>query len=354
MHYINMNIGQKLALPSPITSIDVTTTSTNTPITPGIITINSTNTGNIAQNGQHLIDTNATYRCDNLFTTPESFVYIITHPTQCGPIKSSIVINKDTTYTIDFTPDPQHTASILFRVYLHQQQWKIHAQGQGYNDGIASLTQAYQLTSSNIPAPKSAHIQEAPKSISLKKGTPISLEKPTRGFPDIHISLSWSQRRSGIFSRPTPIDLDLGAFVETQDGKKYVIQALGNKFGNYDRAPYVRLPADHRDGGQSEFLNVNGTQWPNIRRIQVYAYIYEGVKTWADIDGIVRIQIQHQPEMIIELNEPHQRLSTCAIAEIKNNYGNLTVTKQETYHTSQSTMDQRLRGWNFSWSPGRK
>ena len=42
------------------------------------------------------------------------------------------------------------------------------------------------------------------------------------------------------------IDLDLGAFVELQDGYKSVIQALGNAFGDYRDEPYVQLKGDDR------------------------------------------------------------------------------------------------------------
>lgn len=60
------------------------------------------------------------------------------------------------------------------------------------------------------------------------------------------------------------IDLDLGAFVELQDGYKSVIQALGNAFGDYRDEPYVQLKGDDRTGDVSDgsgciSMDVNGS-----------------------------------------------------------------------------------------------
>ncbi len=76
------------------------------------------------------------------------------------------------------------------------------------------------------------------------------------------------------------IDLDLAALYELADGRKGVVQALGNTFGDLDGPPYVKLDADDRTGssaaGETLFINLDHTA--DIRRILVFAFIYEGVR----------------------------------------------------------------------------
>ena len=44
------------------------------------------------------------------------------------------------------------------------------------------------------------------------------------------------------------VDLDLGCLYELADGRKGVIQALGNAFGSLNRRPWILLDGDDRTG----------------------------------------------------------------------------------------------------------
>ncbi|MGC6547575.1 tellurium resistance protein TerA, partial [Escherichia coli] len=72
----------------------------------------------------------------------------------------------------------------------------------------------------------------------------------------------------GLFGGNKGIDLDIGAFVELQDGYKSVIQALGNGFGDFNRMPYVELQGDDRTGDVAggEWIFINGREWKNIKQ----------------------------------------------------------------------------------------
>jgi hypothetical protein len=85
------------------------------------------------------------------------------------------------------------------------------------------------------PAPNKVSLSK----VSLTKEKPaISLAKKDN-FGEIRINLNWHRGSGsggllgGMFGSNKAIDLDLGAFVELQDGYKSVVQALGNAFGNY-------------------------------------------------------------------------------------------------------------------------
>ncbi|WP_305080054.1 hypothetical protein [Psychrobacter sp. JCM 18900] len=64
--------------------------------------------------------------------------------------------------------------------------------------------------------------------------------------------------------------------------KKTLIQALGNRFGSLQSAPYVCLRADDRTGQVSggEWLDINGQQWSQIEEVFIFAFIYEGAPNW--------------------------------------------------------------------------
>jgi tellurite resistance protein TerA len=80
--------------------------------------------------------------------------------------------------------------------------------------------------------------------ISLTKASPgISLTKQTGR---LRVNLNWDARppapaKRGMLARLAPpqrgIDLDLGCLYELNDGRKGVVQALGNSFGSLDKAP---------------------------------------------------------------------------------------------------------------------
>src|SRR3546814_18681145 len=64
-----------------------------------------------------------------------------------------------------------------------------------------------------------------------------------------------------------------------QDGYKGVIQALGRSFGDFNQAPWISLSGDDRTGAVTggETIRVNGRFFDRIKRIAVFALIYDGV-----------------------------------------------------------------------------
>ncbi|MFX7621181.1 tellurium resistance protein, partial [Acinetobacter baumannii] len=76
---------------------------------------------------------------------------------------------------------------------------------------------------------------------------------------------------------------------EMQDGTKSVVQALGKRFGSFNDFPYIQLSADDRTGAlkEGEWLRINGQNWQQIRRVVLFAFIYEGVPNWAETDAVV-------------------------------------------------------------------
>lgn len=268
------------------------------------------------------------------------------------------------------TSGMQETALILGEFYRRQGEWKFRCVAQGFAGGLAPLATHFGVDIADTPAPAPAPAPAptpapapAPKStVSLSKVTldksrsSISLEKTAAGFGLIKVNLNWNQgKKGGFFGKSKSIDLDVGCLFELQDGHKGVVQALGNAFGSLNQEPYLQLMGDDRTGSVAggEWIHINGQQWNKVRRILVYAFIYEGAPNWAETDGVVTIFIPGQPEIEVRLNEEGGRLGCCAIALLENDNGAVKVTRRVDFHKSQAPMDTAYN-WGMRWSAGSK
>lgn len=199
--------------------------------------------------------------------------------------------------------------------------------------------------------------------VTLTKSSPtVSLTKAAGAGGHLRVSLTWSAAPpsapgGGFFKkmlRPAGgIDLDLGCLWELTDGRKGVVQALGNAFGALDRPPYVLLDGDDRTGGGGETMTVNLAHLAEIRRILVFAYIYEGVPAWDKADGVVTLYPQGSAPIEILLDEG-SGARMCALALLESDGYGLVVKREVRYvDGTQSALD-RAYGWGMDWTPGRK
>lgn len=269
----------------------------------------------------------------------------------------------------------QEAALILGEIYRRNDEWKFRFIAQGFNGGLKPLAEHFgvNISDSPVPAQPVAAPQPAPalastgvkislSKVSLTKEKPsISLAKQDN-FGLIKINLNWNQSRGssggvfgGMFAKSKGIDLDIGAFVELQDGVKGVIQALGNTFGRLNSAPFIELQGDDRTGQvtEGEWLHINGGEWKKIRQVLIYAFIYEGAASWDKTDGVVTLHIPDQPPIETRLTEGSNRHNMCAIARLVNEGGSIKVERINQFYNGHKEMDTAL-GWGFSWSKGSK
>lgn len=268
----------------------------------------------------------------------------------------------------------KETALILGEFYRRQGEWKFRCVAQGFNGGLEPLAKHFGVdiaapSAAPAPAPTPAAPAPAPapaaapkSTISLSKVTldktrsSISLEKTAAGFGEIKVNLNWNKGGGGgFFSRAKSVDLDVGCLYELQDGEKSVVQALGERFGSLTREPYIQLMGDDRTGSVAggEWLHINGTKWSEIKRILIFAFIYEGAPNWRETDGVVTIFIPGQPEIEVRLNEEGGREPMCAIAMLENVGGAVKVSRLVDFHRGHSLLDKAY-GWGMSWKAGSK
>lgn len=204
----------------------------------------------------------------------------------------------------------------------------------------------------------------APTKVVLTKAAPtISLTKHAGSTGQMRINLNWTARADtggGFFKRPAPaIDLDLGCLFEFTDGSKGVVQALGNSFAAAPRGvtePVIRLDGDDRSGsneaGENLFINLAYT--PQIRRILVFAFIYEGVANWAAANGVVTLFPAQGPQVEVRLDESRDGARICGIAMLENSGGDLVVRREVHYlDGGQRALDEAY-GWGMRWQAGHK
>lgn len=283
-------------------------------------------------------------------------------------------------------------AVIVAELYRRDGSWRFGAVGQGFNGGLSALLAHFGGTearpasaSASPPAPAPAAAPAQPK-VSLskvtleKRGDKVSLDKRGgRGFGRIHVNLNWNQ--SAMAAPPQPaktgffdkliggatarkgrggIDLDLGCMYELADGRRGLVQALGNAWGDFEREPYIKLDADDRTGAVAggENLYINGERFDQIRRALIFSFIYEGVPNWAATDGVVTIAAPDQAPIEVRLDGGGNQMM-CAIALIENRGGSLQVTKLAEYFqqqggTSAHELMDRHFGFGLRWKTGSK
>nr|WP_172688492.1 TerD family protein [Pseudomonas putida]ALZ46067.1 Tellurium resistance protein TerA [Pseudomonas putida] len=192
-----------------------------------------------------------------------------------------------------------------------------------------------------------------------KSRSSISLEKTSAGFGEIKVNLNWNQGGTGLLGgllgKRNAIDLDLGCLFEMQDGYKGAVQALGKRFGDLRGEPYIQLMGDDRTGSVAggEWLHINGQHWSEVKRILVFAFIYDGAPNWKATDGVVTIFVPGQPEIEVRMNEEGGRHGMCAIALLENVNGAVKVSRRVDFHPGHEEMD-RAYGWGMRWKAGSK
>ncbi|MFD9391377.1 TerD family protein [Streptomyces sp. NPDC060000] len=297
------------------------------------------------------------------------------------------------------------TAFVLGEFYRRQGAWKFRAVGQGYGTGLEGLATDFGIavdepqraaapapaapqsspppppTVPAFPAAVPPPVHQAPPpppvapvrltKVTLTKAAPsVSLSKQGGTSGALRVNLNWEMRkqfsgwggkRGRAVAMHNDLDLDLCALFELADGRKGVVQALGNAFGALHQPPYIHLDGDDRTGAATsgENLTVNLDHKNDFRRILVFVTIYEGARSFADLHATVTLQPQYGAPIDFSLDECTVPSTVAALALITNNGGDLVVQREARYLvpqrgvSPQRTVDQ-VYGWGMNWTPGRK
>ena len=188
----------------------------------------------------------------------------------------------------------------------------------------------------------------------LTLGQTVHLDRQQDALGEIQIKLMWSELHISPDSDGLPVDLDLGCLYQLQDGTIGCIQALGDMYGGYQMAPFIELDRDDRTGGDDgETLRINGAHWRDIKKLCVFAYIYDGVTNWSSIETIAQLLIPGHAPVVIELENPRDDRGMCAITLIENHQNQVVVTKTSQYFETHKDLDEQYR-FGLQWEIGAK
>lgn len=318
---------------------------------------------------------------DRLPASIDRIVFTATHDT--SPISAArplqVLVDGKASFDVASSLSDEK-AVMMAELYRHSSGWKLGTIAAGFAGGLAALIGHFGGEVADTPSPASAPPATPPpappapppsappppppsapislKKITLEKSKPsISLKKIGQSFGEIVLNLNWNAQtgKRGFFGGPKSLDLDLGVLFELQDGYKGVIQALGNQFGSYHAEPWIELSGDDRTGNVAagETIRINGSFFSQIRRIAVFALIYDGVANWQQTDGVVRMNIPGQPEIEVRMDEGRNDRRLCGIALIDNVGGEMRVTRHMKYYANQKPFADDI-GIFLRWTAGSK
>jgi tellurite resistance protein TerA len=195
-------------------------------------------------------------------------------------------------------------------------------------------------------------------------GQSVSVNPPQGGFQQIAIAAAWENikaKNGGLFGAVKKVagagvDLDLGCLYEMADGTRGAIQAFGEKFGDFNKPPFMQLSGDERTGnkkGEDESIFVNGTKWNEIKKILVYVYIYEGASNWKEVRPQIVIDVPGENDLVMALGNYDDVLDLCVIGELENVRGGIKLTNRSEYFPGHEEMD-RAYGFGLEWGDGKK
>ncbi len=134
------------------------------------------------------------------------------------------------------------------------------------------------------------------------------------------------------------------------------MQAFGELFGSLDEEPFIFITGDERTGnteGADESMIINGSKWPEIKRILVYMYIYDGVPDWKTLKPEVFIDIPGDEDLKMTPHVEKSELAICAVGMLENERNGIRLTNHSEYFPGHPEMD-RAFGFGMEWEDGAK
>lgn len=291
-------------------------------------------------------------------------------------VATSVIVGQD--YTTE-------KAIMVLDLYKKENIWRLANVGQGFAGGLSDILKYFGGTETQTPAANSSAPTPASPPAAASHSNKLSLTKITlekRGDAQkidltkrntaqpIHINLNWMpvgenqpaprERGFGAFlgslfhrGQADQIDLDLGCMYELQNGERGVIQPLGGYFGDKNQDPFIFLDKDDRSGKAQDGENLYLYRPELIKRVLIFAFIYEGTNLFRSVQSRVQILDQNQYDISIYLDNPDERNPFCAVCLIENHSNQIQITKEERYFMDHEKADLFYR-FGFNWRSGRK
>ncbi|MEU4651021.1 TerD family protein [Nocardia fluminea] len=226
---------------------------------------------------------------------------------------------------------------------------------------------------SGVPAQQSPPFAPPPPppvnlaKVSLTKEAPsVSLTKHGATGGVMRVNLNWtSMAATGrLFGklRGKNIDLDLCCFFELVNGAIGSVRALDRRFGALYEPPFIHLDQDDRTGasitGENLSVNLDCTQF--IRRILVFASIYDGASDFRNVHATVTLNTVNSAPIEMTLDGCTDNSRDAVLFALENVGGEFVVRREGSFVRPPAGQPgggvveiARLYNWDFGFQAGR-
>lgn len=203
--------------------------------------------------------------------------------------------------------------------------------------------------------------------VSLTKEAPsVSLTKHGATGGVLRVNLNWtSMAATGrLFGklRGKNIDLDLCCFFELVNGAIGSVRALDRRFGALYEPPFIHLDQDDRTGasitGENLSVNLDCTQF--IRRILVFASIYDGASDFRNVHATVTLNTVNSAPIEMTLDGCTDNSRDAVLFVLENVNGEFVVRREGAFVRPPAGQPgggvveiARLYHWDFGFQAGR-
>ncbi|MGW0329220.1 TerD family protein [Nocardia sp. NPDC003183] len=203
--------------------------------------------------------------------------------------------------------------------------------------------------------------------VSLTKEAPsVSLTKHGATGGVMRVNLNWtSMAATGrLFGklRGKNIDLDLCCFFELVNGAIGSVRALDRRFGALYEPPFIHLDQDDRTGasitGENLSVNLDYTQF--IRRILVFASIYDGASDFRNVHATVTLHTVNSAPIEMTLDGCTDNSRDAVLFALENVDGEFVVRREGSFVRPPAGQPgggvveiARLYNWDFGFQAGR-
>jgi tellurite resistance protein TerA len=281
---------------------------------------------------------------------------------------------------VSFAPELADAREVALRVielYRRNGAWRIRADGQGFNDGLAPLARSFGIDVAEdngggaVETPRPAPVASAAATVPARQAdtpAPRSPSPPARedgtvrlgpdrtshrwsvgdtgGLGQISVRLSWSGQCGGLGGRPRKLELALGCLYELQNGERGAVQSWDGS-GALDAAPFVQLSsAESTDASQR--LRVNGEQWQKLRRLALYAFIPEGASSWRGASVTVEVSAGGREAIHLSLEGGIDGCGIVGLLLLENTGNEAVFTRLARFMAGHQELDQAL-DWGLRW-----
>lgn len=157
----------------------------------------------------------------------------------------------------------------------------------------------------------------------------------------------------GVASGPK-VDLDLGCLYQFTDGQRGVVQAAGQRNGDFTRPPYIRLDRDDRTGsstGENLFINMDHNG--HFQRVLIFVLLAGGADDLAKVGATLTLYPTNGPALGLRLEGPGTGKSkSCAAVLIQRSGAEFALRTETKYFAGFQSEIDAAYGWGLHWAPG--